>query len=129
MWLALKIMLASGMLLLAELKAIVTIHSVVPDPEQLFAVPGSNHTLRCNVSLNVSHKGIEKDARVIVAWRKLGMNIKNSTKRRVLSDGSIKLYNFDRTLVGDYHCTVTLQFMNQEPMEDHAVVQVELASE
>ena len=117
------------MLPLAVVNDMATIHSVVPHPKQVFAVPGSNHTLRCNVSLDVTRREILNDTRVTIVWRILGMEIQNTTKRRVLNDGIIKLYNFDKSLVGHYHCTATLEFMNQQPMEEQAVVMVELASE
>ena len=116
---------ASGMLPPA---AMVYIDNVIPIPAQLFAVVGANYTLKCRVDLDVQPP-CDNHAEAIIVWRKGGEQVENNNKTRVLSTGILEIYNFDRSLNGDYHCSVTVEFMNQVPMHDHAVVKVELASE
>ena len=118
-------MLASGMLPPA---AVVSIDNVIPIPAQLFAVVGANYTLKCRVDLDVQPP-CDNHAEAIIVWRKGGEQVENNNKTRVLSTGILEIYNFDRSLNGDYRCSVTVEFMNQVPMHDHAVVKVELASE
>ena len=118
-------MLASGMLPPA---AMVSIDNVIPIPAQLFAVVGANYTLKCRVDLDVQPP-CDILTEPTIVWRKGGELVENNNKTRVLSTGILEIYNFDRSLNGDYRCSVTVKFMNQMPMEDHAVVKVELASE
>ena len=128
-WLAVEVMLASGMLLLAVMNAMVAILGVDPVPAQLFAVVRSNYTVECKVRVVAKPPRAIDNTENKIVWRKGGEQVRNNSKTEVFENGGLALYNFDSTLVGDYRCSVTLEYSGEAVDEEDAVVKVELASE
>ena len=116
-------MLAVFALLPPARDATVTLHSVIPVPAKVYAVPGSSYTLMCNASVNAEPESAIAEVSGIIVWREGGRRVGSD------ADGRVQLNNFDSSQAGDYICTVTLQFRDNMPMEISARVRVELASE